>query len=177
MLSMNWSTFPRRHQNNPIPVPPSFCLVVLGTCSNSRSTGYLFTQSGSVQPKYQVQQSQILLFHRICLEMQVLMLSANKDLPYPGNELPSKKGTLSYASPPEFGFNLVLQNLFPCQVKEEMQCEFSSIHRMATDIEEGRDITLKLISIHLQEWQWTLTQASGEEVQNPHIVCPPLKSS
>lgn len=101
--------------------------------------------------KVPVQQSQILLFHRICLEMQVLMLSANKDLPYPGNELPSKKGTLSYAFPPEFGFNLVLQNLFPCQVKEEMQCEFSSIHRMATDIEEGRDISLKLISIHLQE--------------------------
>lgn len=54
-----------------------------------------------------------------------------------------------------------------------MQCEFSSIHRMATDIEEGRDISLKLISIHLQEWQWTLTQASGEEVQNPHIVPTP----
>lgn len=48
------------------------------------------------------------VFYRIFLEMQVLMLSVNKDLPYPGNELPSKKGTLSYASPPDFGFNLVL---------------------------------------------------------------------
>lgn len=29
-------------------------------------------------------------FTWICLDMQVWMLSVNKDLPYPGNELPSK---------------------------------------------------------------------------------------
>lgn len=58
-----------------------------------------------------------------------------------------------------------------------MQCEFSSIHRTATDIEDESDTSWKLISIHLQEWQWALTQASGEEVQNPHTACPPINAS
>lgn len=61
-----------------------------------------------MQPKYWVQHSQLLLFHMICLEMQVSMLSEDKGLPYPDNELPNKKWNFHMLLLQHFGFNLVL---------------------------------------------------------------------